>query len=113
MFRSRKNRIFRGLSVLGDGYICAEIDDYLESYGVTMDSMPAHVVGPLGYVDRLSVGYPIPAEISHDVPFKEETKYIRLKLTEVWLEYVKDKLHAFAVYELRGRYPTVNIKIDH
>lgn len=109
MQRNRIQRRQPKLSLLNDAYRCDEIDKFLSIFGLELESMEAHIVVDEEYVSDTAVGYPLPKSISVEVGNELATVH----LTEVWLEYKKDKLFSFAVYEMTGRTPTAHLKTQH
>lgn len=113
MSRYRVQRRQPGLSILGDEYRCDEIDKYMELHNLQLQGLDAHVIGPKGYEATLTVSYPIPRQISVPMRLMGTEKNVTVNLTEVWIEYDKEKLFPFVVYELRARNPSASIKVEH
>jgi hypothetical protein len=108
----RRNRAERGhprLSRVAEGYVCDELDKFLALHSLCLEGLTAHVVGPRGYLNTVTVGYPIPPKISFPVGKSQ----VEVPFSELWLDFAGGKLHPFAIFDCRGREPQAHLKIDH
>lgn len=103
-----------GLKLAQDGgYTCDSLDDFLKMHGLALEGLEAHVIGPSGYLNTVTVGYPIPSKISFPVRSKNGACNVELGFSELWLEFLEDKLYPFAIYDCENRSPSAHLKVDH
>src|SRR3954468_23255924 len=97
--------------VKSGGYRCDELDNFLAMHQLELEGLEAHVIGPNGYLNTVTVSYPIPPTIS----FPVDESQVLVAFAELWLDWIDNgqQVYPFAIYDSRSRHPRAYRKVDH